>query len=364
MSLGLCNRSAKLKQESGFRVLYTQNDFPVLQNKLYFSRADAIACPRGDIQLVEDLKTGLIYNKKFNDELVIYDQSYQNEQGHSLVFKAHLEQVLGLISQYMSGKRLVEVGCGKGMFVELLQFNGFDVCGLDPAYEGSNSKIDREYFTSELGRQFDGVILRHVLEHVENPFEFLNKLNRANRSSGLIYIEVPSFEWICEKRAWFDIFYEHVNYFRLTDFYRMFERVVAAGYLFGGQYMYVIANLNSLREPIFDSEDSIDFPVNFDTSLRSEAVASSSVVWGASSKGVIFSLLRERIGFPVGIIIDINPEKQGKFIPVTGLCVKSPVDALGNMKNGESICVMNCNYFDEIKRMSGAKYNYIRIEND
>src|SRR3546814_9608010 len=61
-----------------------------------------------------------------------------------------------------------------------------------------------------------------------------------------IYIEVPCFDWIVEHSAWFDVFYEHVNYFRLADLRAMFGTVHEAGHLFGGQYLYIVADLSTL----------------------------------------------------------------------------------------------------------------------
>ena len=40
-----------------------------------------------------------------------------------------------------------------------------------------------------------------------------------------------------------------MNYFRLSDFTRMFGNVIESGRLFGGQYLYVLADLATLRDP-------------------------------------------------------------------------------------------------------------------
>ncbi len=117
---------------------------------------------------------------------------------------------------------------------------------MDPAYEGSNSSIVKEYFGPGSGLSADGVILRHVLEHIQDPIAFLAGIRDANGGRGKIYIEVPCFDWICDRRAWFDISYEHVNYFRLSDFYRMFGTVHDAGHVFNGQYIYAVADLATL----------------------------------------------------------------------------------------------------------------------
>ena len=113
-------------------------------------------------------------------------------------------------------KNIIEVGCGSGFFLELLNNNGFEVVGFDPAYKGKNPKIQKRYFNLNSKISANGIILRHVLEHINDPYTFLLNLKKKN-NGGLIYIEVPCFEWVLKKRTWFDVFYEHVNYFRLED---------------------------------------------------------------------------------------------------------------------------------------------------
>jgi hypothetical protein len=56
---------------------------------MYQSREDAINCPKGDLIVVEDSITGLIYNQAFNQELLKYDEHYQNEQALSPAIIAH-----------------------------------------------------------------------------------------------------------------------------------------------------------------------------------------------------------------------------------------------------------------------------------
>lgn len=207
------------------RTIYQAEQLPVLQNQMFASESEARACARGDVQLVQDQATGLIFNQAFDPGLMHYDADYQNEQAVSGVFQRHLEDVSGIISKHFGGKSLIEVGCGKAHFMERLQQLGFEITGMDPAYEGSNPSVVRKYFTPEVGLRADGLVLRHVLEHVQHPLNFLNNLREANGGDGAIYIEVPCFDWIGRHRAWFDIYYEHVNYFRLADFHRMFEKV-------------------------------------------------------------------------------------------------------------------------------------------
>jgi len=347
------------------RVLYKESDFPILQNRVYGTYEEAIHCPRGDIQIVEDDQSGLIYNAAFRPELMHYDSNYNNEQANSIFFQQHLTAVKEIIRRELGQQDLVEVGCGKGFFFEMLLADGFDVTGFDPTYEGSNPRILKEYFKPGVMQPSRGLILRHVLEHVPDPYRFLCDLRDANGGAGLIYIEVPCFDWICEKRAWFDIFYEHVNYFRILDFFKMFGSVYASGKLFGDQYLYVVVDLATLVAPKYAKRDAIHFPEDFLASLTSQEqnrTEQSAVVWGGASKGVIFSLLRERIGKPVSAVVDVNPAKQGKFLPVTGLQVLSAESLLSQHPEGATVYVMNSNYIDEIKSMSLYRYNYVGID--
>jgi hypothetical protein len=349
------------------RELYRQKDLPVFQNRMYPTFKEARECPKGQMLLVEDLDSGLVRNASFDEKLVIYDEFYQNEQGNSPLFQSHLEDVASLVLSVMGSEELVEVGCGKGKFVELMLSRGADITGFDPAYEGASNRIRKVYFSEEIGIHARGLLLRHVLEHIADPVSFLKRLAKANGGQGLIYIEVPCFDWICSNRAWYDIFYEHVNYFRLQDFKRIFWRVLHADHTFGGQYLRIIADLSTLRDPNYDASNPVSFPSDFAQEqpfAKGRIKSDPIVVWGGASKGVIFSLLSERAGYKIDRVIDISPAKQGMYLPGTGLQVMSPKDGLSDLPTSATIWVMNPNYLPEIRQMAGQNFNYKVLSND
>jgi hypothetical protein len=343
--------------------LYKQSEYPIFQNRMYETKNSAISCPRGDIEIVQNLGTGLVYNRAFNQDLMVYDSNYQNEQGVSGLFREHLGNVASIVKRLIGKKAIAEIGCGKGSFLELLLADACDVVGFDPAYEGNNPLIRREYFTSVYGRQVEGFVMRHVLEHVVDPVSILFKIREANNGKGKIYIEVPCLDWIIEHNAWFDLFYEHVNYFRLEDFKRMFGSVIECGRTFGGQYLYVVADLATLRAPAAIAGDFMDPNrfVKFDYSFQSQQ-GTNAAIWGGASKGVIFALLGKRAGFDVDLVIDINPAKQGKYLAMTGIQVQSPEVGLSQLTPNSTIFVMNSIYLEEIRRRSNNNYKYVCID--
>lgn len=361
MLWGFPDQSRFLPMAETYKLLYQQRGLPVNQNRVYDTKEKALACPTGDVELVQSLKTGLIFNKAFRSDLVVYDCAYQNEQGLSGSFQTHLRNIMTIIDRRMGRRNLVEVGCGKGLFLEMLLANGYDVAGFDPTYEGSNPKVKKHFFEKGVGIKADGLILRHVLEHIPDPVSFLQNMAEANLREGRIYLEVPCFDWICKHKTWFDIFHEHVNYFRLADFDRIFSQVLESGNVFGGQYLYAVAELSSIRKPEMGESEPFTFPSDFTSGIHAcrREESEKSVVWGGASKGVIFSLLRARAGVPIDVVIDINPAKQNKFLPITGLKVETPESVLPQLPHGSRIFVMNPNYLPEIVAMTQNKFTYI-----
>ena len=361
-------------------MLYRISDIPVYQNVVFDSEADAVACPKGEVVLAQDPETGLVRNISFDVSLVRYDIRYQNEQANSPVFQNHLESVADIIDRHFGTRRpedrnrknatgsqekdIIEIGCGKGSFLERLLARGYDAFGVDPAYEGNSPHVLRALFNRNSGISADVVILRHVLEHVENPVDFLARVARANGNRGSIYIEVPCLDWIIGNRAWFDIFFEHVNYFRLGDFRRMFGVIHEAGRLFMDQYIYVVADLASLTAP--GSADRVDFPADFLSGMNAMAARTEEskrrAIWGAAAKGMMVALSLHRIGLSAMCAIDINPAKQGKFLAGSGLKVAAPQEAMGLLEDGDDVIVVNGNYLEEIIAMSNNRYRYLKVD--
>lgn len=340
---------------------------PVYQNKMFATAEAATHCPRGDLLLVQDGRTGLVHNASFNPDLLSYDESYQNEQGLSDAFRSHLDAVLDLVDRHFADGRIMEVGCGKGAFLELLRLRGHDAIGIDPAYEGDADYIMRAHFEPGTGIRADAIVMRHTLEHIADPVAFLHSVREANGGSGKIYIEVPCLDWILDHKAWFDFFYEHVNYFRLGDFDRMFGNVIESGRLFGGQYLYAFADLATLRDPATAGEaPPVSIPADLfdriDAAVLPTRDACRQVVWGGAAKGVMFAHHAQQRGISLDFVIDINPAKQAMHLAGTGLKVLSPQQGLQRLVAGDNVFVMNSNYLGEIAAVGGDHLNYITVD--
>ena len=210
----------------------------------------------------------------------------------------------------------------------------------------------------------DIVVLRHVLEHVPQPHEFLQMLGQIFGDAE-IYIEVPESNWIWDNGAFFDVTYEHVNYFTPGSLASLFGEVQEQGLLFGDQYQYAVASLGNLACESFgdayanaESWESLQFESLFPSlseaieTIDAEAGEGAVYVWGAATKGVMFCHHLNRaapaLARRVKGAVDINPMKAGRFMPSTRLPILDVDDFASAYSEGDLIVIMNPNYRDEI----------------
>ena len=116
--------------------------------------------------------------------------------------------------------RILEIGCGTGYLLYRLKQLGADVLGVEPGPQGQDGSkkfgidIVHGYFPSEnISGKFDLIIQYAVLEHLDNPENYLDSLRTHLMPQGKILVAVPS----CDEQIEFgDIsmfFHEHWSYF-------------------------------------------------------------------------------------------------------------------------------------------------------
>jgi hypothetical protein len=347
-----------LTKNSNTKVLFTQQPLPIFQNKVFDSMEEAKKMSKLAVKLIQCLDTGFVFNGDFNMDILEYDEKYQNEQSNSAFFQQHLEMVYDLLkSKGLLDGKVLEIGSGKGYFMDLLLARGIDITGIDPTYEGDSELVIKDYYSEKYEYlKADLIILRHTLEHIPQPLDFLQMIARSNNFKGYIYIEIPTFDWIVKNNAVEDIFYEHCNYFEPLTFRPLFEDVEIK-YLFDGQYLGIIANLSSIREQINPVEKILDFDLKFeDKIIKYKDLLmkhNNLAIWGAGAKGSSFLNLVDPNMEYVKCVVDINPKKQGKYIGGTGHPIINYIDL--DKFNVDTILIMNPNYLSEIEKLTTKK---------
>lgn len=303
-------------------------------------------------------------NAAFDPSLIDYSKNYENSQAKSDKFMKHMASVLDILKAHAPvGSLIVEVGCGKGDFVEMIQKDGyFNVKGYDTSYEGNNPVIEKRYLGGEDRLKADIIVLRHVLEHIPDPYSFLSTL-KTIFGKAKIYIEVPSYDWIAKNKTFFDVTYEHVNYFSQASLQKMFDPSdLQHGLLLDDQYQYVVADISQLNPEFYRHYNSDDwqhvsfnemFPNMASDIQRFDDMAKDKSVflWGAATKGCLFLAHCKNQGKlidKVKFAVDQNPYKVGKYLPGSLVEIKSKENFFSTAKAGDLLLVSNPAYKDEI----------------
>jgi hypothetical protein len=370
-------QSCPICRSSEIDILY-QNNVPTLQNRVYVSELEAKQCAVGTVSLTHCNACNFTFNASFDDKIVIYDENYNNGVPSQIFIEYYQEISTYIYEKYgLQNGTVYDIGCGKGTFLHILCTMYPDVTGIgiDPSYVGSlqpkeNLTFIQEFFdASQVKLHPDLILCRHVFEHLEFPKKFLEILrNPISKYENVpIFIEVPDFNWIVRNKTFWDLCYEHCNYFSEHSLQVMFNNpwstLRSVNKSFGAQYLWVEGIFNSTqallppadliqikREQIVKFVDSISSSCANISEIIKEYKTNGSkiIVWGMATKGVIFTNNIDVDKVLIDFCVDINSDKQQKFAPISGHLIQSP-EVLKSIEGKCLIIVMNANYISEIK---------------
>jgi hypothetical protein len=353
-------------------------DMPVHIGLRYESRQAARSCPRDKIVLIFCWICGHIWNEAFDPQKMDYGSGYNNSLGFSPTFRKFAAKLASrLIDQYnLREKKIVDIGSGQGHFLSLMCSLGENEgVGFDPGYRPENDLDERitlipaRYSEKYLHFQPDLISCRQVLEHIPDPFSFLTSIRRTIGPDveTFLYLEVPNTGSILFDLSIWDIIYEHCNFFtarslnhvaRVSGFEILNQRES-----FGSQFLSLEGKSGSNtpgRMPTMSIvESAIPDAISTFSRYAGKRIlywreqldiwhlkGRKSVVWGAGARATSFFNILD-INDEIGAAVDINPAKQGAFIPGTGQPVLAP-DELTELQP-DVIIVINPLYLSEIE---------------
>lgn len=354
---------------------------PVNSCILMQSPEEAINYPKGDINLGFCEACGFISNTAFDEVLTEYSGRYEETQGFSSTFKAfHTDLARRLIERYdLHGKDVIEIGCGKGEFLNLLCKLGENQgLGFDPGYleardqgeAGAAIKFIQDFYSEKYASHHgDFICCKMTLEHIHATRDFVGVVRRAigAETQTIVFFQVPEATRIVRDCAFEDIYYEHCSYFTPGSLAELFGRcgfdVLDVSTEYDDQYLTVEAT------PINGTDRQVKFAAVRDHEALSRYVAAfpekyrqkrhawderlrgfraerrRTVLWGSGSKAVAFLTTSEE-QHAIKHVVDINPYRQGYFMPGTGQEIVSP-DFLKEYRP-DVVIVMNGIYCGEI----------------
>lgn len=362
----------------GLSIFYTLGNIPVHSCLLMPTRREAQDYPRGDLRLGFCRGCGFISNTAFDPRVHEYSQRYEETQGFSPTFNSFSRSLARRYAdRYALGdKTALEIGCGKGEFlIHLCEASGGRGIGIDPGYIPSRTSSPAaarvRFITDFYDRRYadlpaDFICCRHTLEHIGPVGEFVRELRRTIGPRQIpVFFELPDVMRELREGAFWDLYYEHCSYFSSGSLARLFRSsgfdVTHLTCEYGGQYILLDAvpadGPTRARLPAEDDLESLSESAEafgragaaavekWSTLVRAPAAKGPTVVWGSGSKGVSF-LTTLGITDEVDHVVDINPFRQGKFMPGTGHEIVAPA-FLGRSRPGR-VLVMNPVYVQEI----------------
>jgi SAM-dependent methyltransferase len=353
---------------------------PLHQNLIVRSPAAARTVPRGDLAMAACQACGFVFNRAFDPARLRYGPDYDSAQAHSPRFAAHLD---GLARELVEergvrGARIVEVGCGQGDLLRRLVAwpgAGNRGIGFDPAYAGSSTALDgrlrfeRAFYGPDCaGERADVVVCRHVIEHVAEPLGLLAAVRAAldGAAGARVFFETPCIAWTLRNRVVWDFAYEHCSLFTARSLACAFARagfaVSSVRHVFAGQYLWLEATPGHAalpagpgRVPHLARQFGAAEPALLATwraRLAALREAGPVALWCAAGKGVTFAALADPDATTIDCLADINPGKQGCFVPGTAHPILPP--AALPVRGVRNVVLMNPVYRAEVAAQLGC----------
>jgi SAM-dependent methyltransferase len=177
---------------------------------------------RSPLRVVQAKQSGLVQLAHVFDGACY--RKYLFAGGVSRGYTAYLKMFAQSVANtFPPATAILEVGCGDGTLLGLIQAAGLrDIFGIDPSQPARQNvsalPIASGYFPADLpahrrARKYDLIILRHVLEHLETPSEFVATLAGFLKPAGQLWVEVPDLESAVRRQTWGNFYQIHCNYF-------------------------------------------------------------------------------------------------------------------------------------------------------
>jgi len=366
-------------KQDHMRPFYEVKEVPVHSVLLMKSKDDAVNYTKRDIKLGYCEHCGFISNIIFDESVHEYSSEYEETQGFSGTFnKFHKKLAEDLIEKYdLRNKTVIEIGCGKGEFLNLLcELGNNKGIGFDPAYiserDANRSKGNTQFikdFYSEKYTNYkaDFICCKMTLEHIPNTFDFVKMVRNSigDNLNTTVFFQIPDTDRVLSDLGFWDIYYEHCSYFSVPSLTYLFEKagfkVLDTGKEYDGQYLMIEAipaetpdnvepsqsDTSHIKSLVTTFEEKIEPRLDeWRSTINSYYNDGKKIaLWGGGSKAVAF-LTTLGIHDQIPYAVDINPFKHGTFLAGNGQEIVSP--EFLKTYQPDIVIVMNPIYMEEI----------------
>ena len=306
-------------------------------------------------------------------------------------------------------KKVIEIGCGRGEYLSLMQQFGVDAYGLEHSEESvkqclkNGLKVSEGFIQSSNYRlnfaPFDAFFILNFLEHLPDPNSTLRGIYNNLTDDAIGLVEVPNFDMILRNKLFSEFISDHLFYFtretlnatlRLNGFEiidcneEWYEYIISAVVhpvrdtyskkaaennndpenrnLSCETQEYMVANGRPISNGVKKREKiDISHFYKYQAQLKNEIEEyirrfkdKKVAIWGAGHQALaIISLIN--LADKIKYVVDSAAFKQGKYTPATHVRIVSP-DALDS-DPVDAVIVMAASYSDEVARIIRQKFD-------
>jgi len=284
---------------------------------------------------------------------------------------------------------VVEVASNDGYLLQYFVEKGIKVLGIDPAANVAEAAVKQgvptlvEFFGERLARELaekgktaDLLVGNNVLAQVPDLHDFVQGMKVLLKPTGVITMEFPHLVRLMEENQFDTIYHEHFSYFSFTTSEKIFathglvlfdvEELPTHG---GSLRIYAchaedssktisqrVVELKAIEETAgitkLDTYFAFDDKVKetkrklLDFLITTKRNGKSIAGYGAPGKGnTLLNYCGVRIDF-IDYTVDLNPYKQGKFLPGTHIPIYHP-DKIKETQP-DYVLILPWNFKDEI----------------
>jgi Methyltransferase domain/C-methyltransferase C-terminal domain len=258
-----------------------------------------------------------------------------------------------LIERYGIRKStILDVGCGDALFLKTICSIGDNVgVGIEPAFEPAVGpddavKIVRDHFSARKAARtcFELIACRHVLSEIHRPASFLQSIRKGiSNPASVVYLEVPNAAKTFQKKILWNLVYEHRSWYLPEGLANLCQvaglEVQDVRTCWKREYLSMVAvrALPARRRPEVRRLETASIRIvesfgrecdrlvdEWQHKLDAWRRAGLRVVaWGAGARAVSFFGRFDLRGV-IDVVIDINPTRCGKYLPVSAIRVEAP----------------------------------------
>ena len=288
-----------------------------------------------DLTVVQCSKCGLL--QLDNDPVYYFKDVIRSGSVSEEVKKFRSRQFQEFVDEYqLKGKKIIEIGCGRGEYLDLMNKTGALSFGLEHRKESVEECREKGLtvmhgFLDNLEKQidnspFDAFYMCNVLEHFDEPNKVLQVVAFNLKDSGIGIVEVPNTDLLLEASCFYKFTLEHLlNFTQETLEFTLrlngFEVISCKPIRGGSPLSAIVRKRKKLDISEFDkNQKQLYLTINeFITQFEIGEVA----IWGAGHH--TFGLLAVlNLGDKIKYIVDSAPFKQGRYSPKTHVPIVAP----------------------------------------